>query len=165
MTFQNILKITFIGNTTIKFSSWSLFTKFNFHRIGRTARAGHFGTSVTILAPDQIKLFDNLIKTANKKSVDEMKPDRQFEEANALNFANAQQKLREALELEEKERKKINQKSAGASLFDKLQKQVKPKETSDIVVPESWKPENVNENQHQKIKKAKKSEKSNKNST
>lgn len=114
------------------------------HRIGRTARAGTIGTSVTIIAPDQIKLFDNLITTANKKSVEEMKPDRQFEEANALNFANAQQKLRTALEFEEKEKKKINQKSTGVSLFEKLQKQVKQEEKIEDM-PESWKIENLTE--------------------
>jgi ATP-dependent RNA helicase DDX51/DBP6 len=112
------------------------------HRIGRTARAGNIGTSVTLIAPDQIKMFENLIKTANKKSVDEMKPDRQFEEANALNFANAQQKLRTALELEEKQKR--NQKSTGVSLFEKLQKQVKQEEKIDDV-PESWKIENLEE--------------------
>lgn len=112
------------------------------HRIGRTARAGNIGTSVTIIAPDQIKVFDKLIKTANKKAVDEMKPDRQFEEANAFNFANAQQKLRTALELEEKQKKKVNQKSTGVSLFDKLQKQVKKEENIEDV-PESWRVENL----------------------
>jgi ATP-dependent RNA helicase DDX51/DBP6 len=127
--------------------------KIYIHRIGRTARAGNIGTSVTIIAPDQIKLFDNLIKTANKKSVQEMKPDRQFEEANALKFANAQQKLRSALEVEEKEKKKINTKTTGLSLFEKLQRQVKPLEVENNIVPESWKIENIKQNIENEVEK------------
>lgn len=131
--------------------------KIYIHRIGRTARAGNEGTSVTIIAPDQIKLFDNLIKTANKKSVQEMKPDRQFEELNAMKFANAQQKLRSALELEEKEKKKAN-KSSSLSLFEKLQKQIKPANKDDVAIPESWKIENlqVDENVEKIVKNNKK---------
>ncbi|CAG9804249.1 unnamed protein product [Chironomus riparius] len=118
--------------------------KIYIHRIGRTARAGHEGTSVTLIAPDQINFFDKLIKTANKKSVQEMKPEREIEELNALNFANAQKKLRKALEVETNERSKVKSKSGGFSLFEKLQKQVKPAETIEMV-PESWKHENIHE--------------------
>jgi ATP-dependent RNA helicase DDX51/DBP6 len=131
--------------------------KIYIHRIGRTARAGHEGTSVTLIAPDQINFFDKLIKTANKKAVQEMKPEREIEELNALNFANAQKKLRKALEVEVSERAKFKSKSTGFSLFEKLQKQVKPVESVEIV-PESWKPENIQEtySNGQNIKKEKK---------
>jgi ATP-dependent RNA helicase DDX51/DBP6 len=116
--------------------------KIYIHRIGRTARAGHEGTSVTLIAPDQINFFDKLIKTANKKSVQEMKPEREIEELNALNFANAQKKLRKALELEASEKSKAKSKSKGFSLFEKLQNQVKPAESVELI-PESWKHENI----------------------
>lgn len=118
--------------------------KIYIHRIGRTARAGHEGTSVTLIAPDQINFFDKLIKTANKKSVQEMKPEREIEEMNALHFANAQKKLRKALEVEASEMSKAKSKSKGFSLFEKLQKQVKPAENVEIV-PESWRHENIQE--------------------
>lgn len=116
--------------------------KIYIHRIGRTARAGHLGTAVTIIAPDQIKTFEKLLETASKKSVAEMKPDREIEEANALNYATALKKLQKALELEEKERKKANSRSTGVSLFEKLQRQVKPEVTYEVL-PEAWKPENI----------------------
>lgn len=116
--------------------------KIYIHRIGRTARAGHEGTSVTLIAPDQINFFEKLIKTANKKSVQEMIPERDIEEANALNFANAQKKLRKALEAEASEKTKKRTKSSGFSLFEKLQSQVKPVEKVELI-PESWKPENI----------------------
>jgi ATP-dependent RNA helicase DDX51/DBP6 len=121
--------------------------KIYIHRIGRTARAGKKGTSVTLIAPDQIKHFEKLVATANKKSVNEMKPDRKIEEANALNFANAQNKLRRALEVEAEEKeKKKKTKSTGISLFDKLQKQIKPiisKQHKEQHIPESWKTEEL----------------------
>ncbi|KAG5680105.1 hypothetical protein PVAND_009631 [Polypedilum vanderplanki] len=112
------------------------------HRVGRTARGGNQGIAVTIIAPDQIKYFERMIQTANKQKVQEIKSDRVFEEENALNFANAQKKLRKALEIEEKERKNVS-KPTGLSLFEKLQKQVKPIETNTDIVPESWKIENI----------------------
>lgn len=117
--------------------------KIYIHRIGRTARAGHLGTAVTLIAPDQIKTFEKLLETASKNSVAEMKPDREIEEANALNYANTLKKLQKALELEEKERKKLNSKSTGVSLFEKLQRQVKQPEVAYDVLPEAWKPENI----------------------
>lgn len=127
--------------------------KIYIHRIGRTARAGNEGTSVTLIAPDQIKLFDKLIKTANKKLVLEMTPDRQFEEANALKFANAQQELRAALEVEEKQKKKAFTKSTGLSLFEKLQRQLKPVEEEEKIIPESWKIENLKMDEGDKSRK------------
>jgi ATP-dependent RNA helicase DDX51/DBP6 len=123
------------------------------HRVGRTARGGNEGSAVTIIAPDQIKYFERMIQMANKQKVQEIKPDRQIEEENAFNFANAQKKLRKAVEMEEKERKNAT-KSSGLSLFEKLQKQIKPVETSSEIVPESWKPENITANEQGSIKKA-----------
>lgn len=117
--------------------------KIYIHRIGRTARAGQHGSAVTIIAPDQIKTLERLLETASKKSVTEIKPDREIEEANALNYANALKKLQKALELEEKERKKVNSRSTGVSLFEKLQRQVKGPELPYEALPEAWKPENI----------------------
>lgn len=117
--------------------------KIYIHRIGRTARAGVTGTAVTIIAPDQIKIFEKLLETANKKSVTELKPDREIEESNALNYANTLKKLQKALELEEKQRKGIHSKSNGVSLFEKLQRQVKQPDVVYENLPEAWKPENV----------------------
>lgn len=117
--------------------------KIYIHRIGRTARAGQTGSAVTIVAPDQIKIFERLLETASKKSVNEMKPDREIEEANALNYANALKKLQKALEIEERERKKITTRTTGVSLFEKLQRQVKQPEVAYDLLPEAWKPENI----------------------
>lgn len=134
--------------------------KIYIHRIGRTARAGHLGTAVTLVAPDQIKTLEKLLETASKKPISEMKPDRAVEEANALNYANALKKLQKALELEEKERKRVNSKSSGTSLFEKLQRQVKEPEVPYDVLPEAWKPENIQitettEKQKRKVRKNK----------
>lgn len=137
--------------------------KIYIHRIGRTARAGKTGSAITIIAPDQIKVFERLLETANKKSVKETKPDQEIEEANALNYANALKKLQKALEVEERDRKKANSKSTGLSLFEKLQRQVKQPELPYEILPEAWKPENIqaddaaSKNQKQPKQKKKKS--------
>lgn len=125
------------------------------HRVGRTARAGTEGLAVTLIAPDQIKYFDRMMQTANKHKVQEIKPDREIEEENALNFANVQKKLRKALEVEEKEKKNLT-KSGGLSLFEKLQKQVKPVETTSEIVPESWKVETIKNDGQKKGKRIRK---------
>lgn len=117
--------------------------KIYIHRIGRTARAGQAGSAITIIAPDQIKTFEKLLETASKMSVAEMKPEREVEEANALNYANALKKLQKALELEEREHKKVKSRSSGLSLFEKLQRQVKQPEVEYEALPEAWKPENL----------------------
>ena len=117
--------------------------KIYIHRIGRTARAGKPGSAITLIAPDQIKTFEKLLETASKKSVKETKPDREIEEANALKYANVLKKLQKALELEEKERKKVHSKPSGMSLFEKLQRQVKQPELPYEILPEAWKPENI----------------------
>lgn len=117
--------------------------KIYIHRIGRTARAGQTGSAITIIAPDQIKTFEKLLETANKKSVKEMTPNREVEESHALNYANTLKKLQKALELEERERKKVNSKHTGVSLFEKLQRQVKQPEMPYEILPEAWKPENI----------------------
>ena len=121
--------------------------KIYIHRIGRTARAGHVGRAVTLIAPDQIKTFEKLLETAGKESVKEIEPDREIEELNALNYANTLKKLQKALEIEEKERKKVNTRSTGVSLFEKLQRQVKEPEVAYEALPEAWKPENIQADQ------------------
>ncbi|CAO1405876.1 unnamed protein product [Diamesa tonsa] len=113
--------------------------KIYIHRIGRTARAGVKGSAITIIAPDQIKVFEKLIETANKKTVVEVKANTQCEEANALHYANALKHLQKALELEEKERKKQQTRSTGISLFEKLQRQVKEAPIPIDNLPEAWK--------------------------
>jgi ATP-dependent RNA helicase DDX51/DBP6 len=122
------------------------------HRIGRTARAGQKGTALTIIAPDQIKTMEKLLETAGKKLVKEYKPDRIFEENNALVYANALKKLQEALEMEEKERKRIKSKtSGGISLFEKLQRQVKKPSIAFEELPETWRPENIQQAEEEMI--------------
>jgi ATP-dependent RNA helicase DDX51/DBP6 len=126
------------------------------HRIGRTARAGQLGKAVTIVAPDQIKNFENLLQTSNKTSVTELKPNRELEELNALNYANVLKKLQKALEIEEKEKKKLHVRSSGTSLFEKLQSQVKEPDVAYDILPEAWKPENLQAEEKPAEKKTKK---------
>lgn len=130
--------------------------KIYIHRIGRTARAGQQGSAITLIAPDQIKTFEKLLETASKTSVTEIKPDRDIEEANALTYANTLKKLQKALEIEEKERKKVNTRSTGVSLFEKLQRQVKEPEVAYEALPEAWKPENLQPEEKTRIAAAEK---------
>ena len=92
---------------------------------------------MTLVAPDQIKIFEMLLETASKASVKEMKHDREIEETNALNYANALKKLQKALELEERERKKVDSRVKGVSLFEKLQRKVKQPEMPYEMLPEA----------------------------
>lgn len=131
--------------------------KIYIHRIGRTARAGHSGSSVTLIAPDQIKTLEKLLETANKTSIRELKPSRVIEEEHALNYANALKKLEKAVELEERERKNIKSHAKGTSLFEKLQKQVKQPEVAYESLPEAWKPQTSEVSMEDKTKKKKKS--------
>lgn len=126
------------------------------HRIGRTARAGQLGKAVTLIAPDQIKTFENLLQTSNKTSVAELQPSREVEEMNALNYANVLKKLQKALEIEEKEKKKLYVKSGGTSLFEKLQSQVKEPEVAYEGLPEAWKPGNLMNSEDLSTEKTKK---------
>lgn len=75
--------------------------------------------------------------TANKTNVNEIKADTNFEEANALNYANALKNLSKALELEAKTQK--NKVKTGLSLFEKLQNQIKVPELPFENLPEAWK--------------------------
>lgn len=118
--------------------------KIYIHRIGRTARAGQKGTAITIIAPDQIKTLEKLLDTAGKKSVQELNHDREFEEENALVYANTLKKLTQALELEETQKKRARSKApSGMSLFEMLQQQVRKPDIEFENLPESWKPENI----------------------
>lgn len=134
--------------------------KIYIHRIGRTARAGHLGSSVTLIAPDQIKTLEKLLETANKTSIKELKPSREIEEEHALNYANALKKLQKALEVEERERKNVKSHTKTISLFEKLQRQVKQPEVAYETLPETWKPQPEDEPEEKKVRNKKKNKSS-----
>uniref|UniRef100_A0A8W7PGT0 ATP-dependent RNA helicase n=1 Tax=Anopheles coluzzii TaxID=1518534 RepID=A0A8W7PGT0_ANOCL len=70
------------------------------HRIGRTARAGLRGTAITLLAEDEKKKFNALLREANKRELETMEVSPSLEEEFAAKYANVLNDLREALELE-----------------------------------------------------------------
>ena len=72
-----------------------------------------------------------------------------------MNYANALKNLSKALELEAKSQK--NKVKTGLSLFEKLQAQVKVPELPYDILPETWKLENVFQEQVETAKIFKKS--------
>uniref|UniRef100_A0A182WBI4 ATP-dependent RNA helicase n=1 Tax=Anopheles minimus TaxID=112268 RepID=A0A182WBI4_9DIPT len=118
------------------------------HRIGRTARAGCRGTAITLLAEDEKKKFNALLKEANKKELETMEVNPSVEEEFAAKYANALTDLREALALETEV---INKIRSGISigymtrvnLLTKLKDQVDITYSTEIIkslkyLPKSW---------------------------
>ncbi|XP_053664923.1 probable ATP-dependent RNA helicase Dbp73D [Anopheles marshallii] len=118
------------------------------HRIGRTARAGLRGTAITLLAEDEKKKFNTLLKEANKKELEVMEVNPSLEEEYAAKYANALKELREALALETEVIKKIRNGISisyitRVNLLTKLKDQLDISYSTDIIkslkyLPKSW---------------------------
>ncbi|XP_052895379.1 probable ATP-dependent RNA helicase Dbp73D [Anopheles moucheti] len=118
------------------------------HRIGRTARAGLRGTAITLLAEDEKKKFNMLLKEANKKELDVMEVNPSLEEEYAAKYANALKDLREALALETEVINKIRNGISisyitRVNLLTKLKDQLDISYSTDIIkslkyLPKSW---------------------------
>ncbi|XP_308815.5 probable ATP-dependent RNA helicase Dbp73D [Anopheles gambiae] len=123
------------------------------HRIGRTARAGLRGTAITLLAEDEKKKFNALLKEANKRELETMEVSPSLEEEFAAKYANVLNDLREALELETEVINKIRKGiSIGnitrVNLLTKLKDQVDITYSTEIIktlkiLPKSWTNEEI----------------------
>uniref|UniRef100_A0A182RJL1 ATP-dependent RNA helicase n=1 Tax=Anopheles funestus TaxID=62324 RepID=A0A182RJL1_ANOFN len=118
------------------------------HRIGRTARAGCRGTAITLLAENERKKFNTLLKEANKTEPDTMEMDPSVEEEHAAKYAIALKDLREALALETDVINKIRNGMSisymtRVNLLTKLKDQVDITYSTEIIkslkyLPKSW---------------------------
>uniref|UniRef100_A0A6E8VR32 ATP-dependent RNA helicase n=1 Tax=Anopheles coluzzii TaxID=1518534 RepID=A0A6E8VR32_ANOCL len=123
------------------------------HRIGRTARAGLRGTAITLLAEDEKKKFNALLREANKRELETMEVSPSLEEEFAAKYANVLNDLREALELETEVINKIRKGiSIGnitrVNLLTKLKDQVDITYSTEIIktlkiLPKSWTNEEI----------------------
>uniref|UniRef100_A0A182JRN8 ATP-dependent RNA helicase n=1 Tax=Anopheles christyi TaxID=43041 RepID=A0A182JRN8_9DIPT len=123
------------------------------HRIGRTARAGMRGTAITLLAEDEKKKFNTLLKEANKTELETIEVRSSVEEEFAVKYAGVLNDLREALELETEVINKIrNGTSIGnmtrVNLLTKLKDQVDITYSTEIIkslkiLPKSWTNEGI----------------------
>jgi superfamily II DNA/RNA helicase len=111
------------------------------HRVGRTARAGHEGTAVTLVTGNNVKTFKRMLEDVGKTDCEAIAT--QTDETYSLAFAEAIKSLQKALEFE----KKNAQVSRGgtSNLLARLQQQVDSKlNKSEGHLPSAWKAENVN---------------------
>ncbi|XP_052859721.1 probable ATP-dependent RNA helicase Dbp73D [Anopheles cruzii] len=70
------------------------------HRIGRTARAGNRGTSITLLIDEEKKKFKTMLTDAGKEELETIEIQSSIEEEYAGKYSVALNDLRDALELE-----------------------------------------------------------------
>ncbi|XP_031620511.1 probable ATP-dependent RNA helicase Dbp73D [Contarinia nasturtii] len=133
------------------------------HRIGRTARAGRPGTSVTLLVPTELNEFQAIIKDGGKENVDELKVTDNAEESKAKDYATALQKMQTALKREKQVQliKQMNEKNKSnnkRSVIGQLQSQVQQNNLTGTIsdehnIPESWKWENLDKINNKKERK------------
>ncbi|ETN66624.1 ATP-dependent RNA helicase DDX51 [Anopheles darlingi] len=86
------------------------------HRIGRTARAGNRGTSITLLIDEEKKKFNSMLKEAGKEELEAVEIQSSVEEEYAGKYSAALNDLRDALELEKQIITKIRNGMTMASL-------------------------------------------------
>lgn len=77
------------------------------HRIGRTGRAGHCGTSITMLIDEERKKFNSTLAEAGKAELELIDIKSNVEEEYAVLYSNALSDLREAIDLEQQTINKI----------------------------------------------------------
>ncbi|XP_058463984.1 probable ATP-dependent RNA helicase Dbp73D [Malaya genurostris] len=77
------------------------------HRIGRTGRAGHRGTSITMLIDEQRNEFKSILAEAGKGELELIEIQSNIEEQYAVLYSSALNDLREALDLEKQTINKI----------------------------------------------------------
>ncbi|XP_058829795.1 probable ATP-dependent RNA helicase Dbp73D isoform X2 [Topomyia yanbarensis] len=120
------------------------------HRIGRTGRAGHRGTSITILIDEQRKKFNSTLAEAGKSELELINIGTNVEENYAVLYSSALNDLRDALDLEKQTINRIRNGMSIASmtkvnLLSKLKDQIETDATNSsetikslVHLPKAW---------------------------
>jgi superfamily II DNA/RNA helicase len=111
------------------------------HRVGRTARAGHKGTAVTLVTGNNVKTFNRMLEDVGKTDCQAITT--RTDETYSLAFAEAIKSLQKALEFE---KKNTHANRGGTSnLLARLQQQVDSKlNKTEGRLPTAWQAEHVN---------------------